>query len=46
MGRLRLRGYEDGYDFSPFSKLVMVTTLDFDPYKILLGVGSVHPTAS
>ena len=33
-------------DFPPFSKSVMVLTLDFDPNVILLGVGSVPLTVS
>ena len=41
LDRLRLRGYEDGFDFSPFFKLVITPTLDVDPNGILLGFGSV-----
>ena len=42
---LHLEGYEDGFDFSLFSKSVMVPTLDFNPSGILVGVGSVPLTA-
>ena len=44
MGQLRVGEHEDGSEFSLFFKLVMVSTLDFDPSVILLGVGSVPPT--
>ena len=39
--RLHLRGYEGGFTFSPFFKLIIVLTLDVDPNGILLGVGSI-----
>ena len=45
MGRLRVGEHEDGSNFSPFSKLVMVPTLDFVPRGILLGVMFVPPAA-
>ena len=45
MGQLRVGEHEDGSEFSLFFKLVMVSTLDFDPSGILLGVGSVPPAA-
>ena len=41
MGQLRAGEHKDGYDFSSFSKLIMVSTLDFDPSGILLGIGSI-----
>ena len=44
MGRLHLGGYESGSDISPLSKSVIVQTLDIDPNRILLGVGSVPST--
>ena len=40
-----LGGYDDGYDFSPRFKSVIMPTLDFDASGILLGVGSVPSTA-
>ena len=38
-------GYKDGFALSPFFKSVIVLTLDIDPKGILIGVGSVPPTA-
>ena len=45
MGWLRLGEHEDRFDFFPFSKLVMVLTLDFDPSGIFPGVGFVSSAA-
>ena len=47
-GRLHLegRGYGSRPDFAPFSKSISMLTLDFDPSRIFLEVGSVPPTMS
>ena len=39
-------GYEDESGFSPLSKSVMASTLDFDPSGILLEIGSIPLTVS
>ena len=44
MGQLHLGGYKSRFDFSSFSKSIMVLTLEFDPSGILLGVRSTSPT--